>query len=205
MRSYGPAGARAVPVQHSEPPGPVPKPASGKKKKKRRKSVAAMALPPILIIGLSVAAALYFVSFYFMGGNAMGDTLRPGDAVLSVYTDFARLSQGDVISYDLEGKGMVKRVIATSTQTVDISEDGTVTVDGRVLDESYLGNNVPAKGQYDVEFPYVVPAGRVFVMGDNRAESVDSRALSSGCVSRNQVTGKVVFRFWPLNAIGPVG
>ena len=79
-----------------------------------------------------------------------------------------------------------------------------MTVDGKEIDESYLGTNAAAKGQYDVEFPYVVPAGRVFVMGDDRENSIDSRALSAGCVSSNQVTGKVVLRFWPLSSIGPV-
>lgn len=207
MRSYGPAttkpaqAVQARPEPTPAPAGPAPKKT---KKKKKKRSLASMALPPILIIAAAVAAAIFLVSFYFMDGTSMGDTLRPGDALLSVHTDFSRLSQGDIISYDLEGKGMVKRVIAISAQTVDISDSGVVTVDGKEIDESYLGTNAAAKGQYDVEFPYVVPAGRVFVMGDDRENSIDSRALSAGCVSSNQVTGKVVLRFWPLSSIGPV-
>ena len=118
MRSYGPAttkpaqAVQARPEPTPAPAGPAPKKT---KKKKKKRSLASMALPPILIIAAAVAAAIFLVSFYFMDGTSMGDTLRPGDALLSVHTDFSRLSQGDIISYDLEGKGRVERPRASTT------------------------------------------------------------------------------------------
>ena len=93
-------------------------------------------------------------------------------------------------------------LIATSGQWVDINEAGDVTIDGNKLDEPYVKQK--ALGHCDIKLPYQVPEGKVFVMGDHRSVFVDSRKSSVGCVGKDQIVGKLVFRVWPLKKLGPV-
>lgn len=83
-----------------------------------------------------------------------------------------------------------------------MDNDGTVYVNGVEQEEPYL--NERAYGETNIELPYQVPDGKIFVMGDNRATSIDSRNTSIGCVAEEQVVGKIVFRIWPLADFGPV-
>lgn len=77
-----------------------------------------------------------------------------------------------------------------------------MTIDGNKLDEPYVKQK--ALGHCDIKLPYQVPEGKVFVMGDHRSVSVDSRKSSVGCVGKDQIVGKLVFRVWPLKKLGPV-
>ena len=131
-------------------------------------------------------------------GNSMSPTLQEGQIVVSVKgSDF---EQGDLVSFYIGNKLLVKRVIAGPGDWVDISADGTVSVNGQVLDEPYLTEK--ALGECDLEFPYQVPESRYFLMGDNRATSVDSRSSVVGCVSTDQILGKIVFCLWPFSDFG---
>ena len=130
----------------------------------------------------------------------MNPTLTEGNIVVSVKgTD---LKQGDLVVFYYENKVLVKRYIAGPGQWVDIDDSGNVYVDGELLDEPYLSEK--ALGECDIELPYQVPDGRIFVMGDHRSTSVDSRSTSVGCISEEQLIGKIVFRVWPLPEFGPV-
>ena len=142
-----------------------------------------------------------FGSFYFMHGKAMENGLKDNDLVYVHKTKDVR--QGDVIAFYYNNKILVKRVIAQAGEWVDIDENGAVSVNGRPLDEPYVKE--PALGECDIELPYQVPDGRCFVMGDHRSTSVDSRSTAVGCVAQEQVVGKIVFRVWPLSALGAVG
>ena len=128
----------------------------------------------------------------------MAPTLDEGDIVISVKgSDFA---PGDLVAFYMGNKILVKRCIAGTGQRVDIDADGNVYVDGELLDEPYLTEK--ALGDCDIELPYQVPDNRYFCMGDHRSTSVDSRSTTVGCVSDEQIVGKIVFRVWPLPGFG---
>ena len=130
----------------------------------------------------------------------MSPTLQDGEVILSVKTsDF---EPGDVISFYYNNKILVKRVIARPGEWVDIDKDGNVFVNNVPLNEPYLADK--AFGDCNIELPYQVPDGKFFVMGDHRSTSVDSRSTAVGCVAREQIVGKILFRVWPLNCFGPV-
>ena len=93
----------------------------------------------------------------------------------------------------------MKRVIGTAGDVIDIKEDGTVYVNGEILDEPYV--NEKAFGECDIKLPYQVPDNRIFVMGDHRSTSVDSRSTSVGCIADEYVIGKVILRIWPFESI----
>jgi signal peptidase I len=93
-------------------------------------------------------------------------------------------------------------VIAGPGDWVDIKEDGTVYVNDVKLDEPYLEET--SLGDCNIQLPYQVPDARVFVMGDQRSVSADSRATAIGCVSEDQIIGRLVLRIWPLSRIGTI-
>ena len=154
----------------------------------------------ITIAAAAVLVAVLLLPVLQIYGTSMSPALTEGDIVLSVKG--AALETGDVVAFYYNNKILVKRVIAQAGQWVDIDENGVVSVDGAVIDEPYVTE--PAFGECDIELPYQVPESRVFVMGDQRATSIDSRNTSVGCVSDEQIVGRIVFCVWPLAAFGPV-
>ncbi|MBQ8967647.1 signal peptidase I [Ruminococcus sp.] len=160
-----------------------------------------------VIVGSALAILLLF-TFVFnrlrVKGNSMEDTLFDGDRII-IRSLFYEPAAGDIVvcRSELLGELIVKRVIALGGQTVTIDyAAGTVSVDGKVLDEPYLKYHaLDDMGSYDMTyydperevFEYNVPAGSVFLLGDNRDRSNDSRAF--GCVSEDDIIGKAIFRF----------
>lgn len=152
---------------------------------------------------LSVAAVAVLVAVLLLPvlqiyGVSMNPTLYEGDFVVSVRG--GKMDTGDLVAFYYNNKILVKRVIGQAGQWIDIAEDGTVYVDSVKIEEPYLLEK--AFGECDIELPYQVPENRVFVMGDNREASVDSRSTSIGCVAVEQLVGKIVFRVWPLSEFG---
>lgn len=133
-------------------------------------------------------------------GTSMSPTLENGDILFTVKT--ADLETGDIVAFYYNNKILVKRVIAEAGDWVDIDETGTVYLNGEPLDEPYLTEK--ALGDCNIVLPYQVPDGKIFVMGDHRSTSEDSRNTAIGSISEEAIVGKIVFRVWPLPEIGPV-
>ena len=131
-------------------------------------------------------------------GNSMTPTLQNGEIIFTV--KMSEFEPGDIISFYYNNKILIKRVIARSGEWVNMDADGNVYVNETLLDEPYLDEK--AFGDCNIELPYQVPDGRVFVMGDHRSPSVDSRNSAVGCVAQEQIVGKILFRVWPLEKFG---
>lgn len=154
---------------------------------------------------ITAAAAAVLVATLWMPvlqiyGSSMTPTLEEGQIVVSVKTD--RMEQGDIIAFYYGNKVLIKRYIAGPGSWVDIQEDGTVTVDGVVLEEPYLTEK--SFGISDLEYPFQVPDQSYFLMGDQRDTSVDSRHSSVGCITEEQIVGKILYRVWPFEEFGTV-
>ena len=93
-------------------------------------------------------------------------------------------------------------MIGQSGDWIDIAKDGTVSVNQVELEEPYLDKK--AYGEIDISLPYQVPEGRIFVMGDNREISIDSRTMMIGCVAQEQIVGKIIYRVWPFGKLGGI-
>lgn len=154
---------------------------------------------------ITVAAAAVLVATLFLPvlriyGSSMTPTMADGDIVVSVKG--GSFTRGDIIAFWFNNKILVKRVIANPGEWVDIDAEGNVSINREPLDEPYLTEK--ALGECDIELPYQVPDGRLFVMGDHRSTSSDSRSSAVGCVAEEQIVGKLVFRVWPLGGFGPL-
>ena len=154
---------------------------------------------------VTVAAIAIIVSYLLIPvlriyGHSMTPTMVDGNIVLALRS--SKFKEGDVIAFYYNNKILIKRVIAGPGDWVDIDEDGQVYVNEQPIEEPYI--DAPALGECNIELPYQVPENRWFVMGDKRSISIDSRNTSVGCVSDEQIVGRIFARIWPLNEIGLV-
>lgn len=151
----------------------------------------------ITVAAVAVLVATLWLPVLQIYGSSMSPTLEEGDIVVSIKSK--NYETGDIVAFYYNNKILIKRVIASSGDWVDLDEDGTVYVNGEKLDEPYVKDK--AFGECDLELPYQVPESRIFVMGDHRSVSVDSRSKAVGCVAEEQIVGKLVCRIWPLQDI----
>ena len=154
----------------------------------------------VVVAAFAILVATLWMPVLQIYGSSMTPTLHEGQIVVAVKdSDFEK---GDLVAFYLGNKLLVKRVMAGPADVVNITQDGTVYINGEEQQEPYVSEK--ALGQCDLEFPYQVPESRYFLMGDHRTTSVDSRSSTVGCVAEEQVVGKIVFCIWPLSDFGKV-
>lgn len=154
----------------------------------------------ITVAAIAILVATLWLPVLQVYGSSMTPTLTDGEIIFTVKT--SKFKPGDVVAFYYNNKILVKRVICSSGQWIDIDEEGNVFVNEKKLDEPYVSEKT--LGDCDIDLPYQVPDGRIFVMGDHRSTSIDSRNKAIGCVAQEQVVGKIVFRIWPLNRFGRI-
>lgn len=149
----------------------------------------------IIVAALAVLIATLMLPVLQISGTSMEPTLRDKDIIVLVKS--GELETGDLCAFNYQNKVLIKRIIATPGDYVEITDNGDVYVNGRRLDEPYVTEK--SLGECDIEFPYQVPENRFFVLGDHRATSIDSRSTVIGCIEKEQMVGRVVLRIWPFN------
>ena len=154
----------------------------------------------VTVAAVSVLVATLWLPVLQIFGSSMTPTLHNGEIVFSMKT--AEFQQGDIVAFYYNNKILVKRMIAGPGDWFDMDPDGRVYVNNKELPEPYLTER--AFGETNIELPYQVPDGKIFVLGDHRATSVDSRNTAVGCVAQEQVVGKIIFRIWPIDKIGAI-
>lgn len=154
----------------------------------------------VIVAAVATLIATLMMPVLKISGSSMYPTFKEGEIVVSLKTK--NLQTGDVVAFYHGNKILVKRVIAGAGKWINITEDGTVYIDGMILKETYV--NDFALGESNIEFPYQVPDGHWFVLGDKRSISVDSRNSEIGSVSQEEIVGKILFRVWPLNKFGGI-
>lgn len=152
----------------------------------------------LVVAAVTVLIAVLLLPVLQISGTSMAPTLDDEEIVIAVKG--SSYKTGDIVAFYFNNQLLVKRVIAGPGEWVDIDEEGNVFVNGEKLDEPYLTDK--ARGNCTITLPYQVPAEKIFVMGDHRATSVDSRNKGIGCIENSAVAGKIVLRVWPLSSLG---
>ncbi len=154
----------------------------------------------IVVAAIAVMISTMIMPVLRVTGTSMTPTLQNDQVIIC--NKLAECQKGDVVAFYYNNKVLIKRVIGGAGDVIDISGDGVVSVNGEPLDEPYVSEL--ALGECDIELPYQVPDNRIFVMGDHRSVSIDSRSTSVGCVAIENVIGKVLFRVYPIDSFGKI-
>ena len=146
----------------------------------------------IVVAAVSVLVSTLFFPVVQVVGNSMEPTLSAGDVLVLVKSDDVK--KGDLCCFSWQNKTLLKRVIGRSGDIIDMDSEGNVFVNGELLDEPYVEKKEFVK--CEIEFPYQVPDNKIFILGDQRETSVDSRSSAIGCIGKDQIIGRVLFKVW---------
>ena len=154
----------------------------------------------IVVAALAVLVAMLYMPVLRVSGSSMEPNLNDGDIIVGIKSGMFETGQFCCFYYN--NRLLLKRVIANGGDWVEIDQEGYVYVNGNRLEEPYVRER--SLGICDIEFPYQVPDGKLFVLGDHRSTSVDSRSTVVGCIDVNEIVGKMFFRVWSFEQIGLV-
>ena len=154
----------------------------------------------VIVAALAVLVSMLALPVLQVVGESMTPLLHQGEIVIAPRG--TAFQKGDVIAFYFNNKILVKRVIANAGEWVNIDADGNVFINDEPLEEPYIVEK--ALGDCNITLPYQVPDGKIFVMGDHRATSSDSRNTAVGCVAQEQIVGRVMLRVWPLSQFGVI-
>lgn len=146
----------------------------------------------IVVAAVAVLVSTLFFPVVQVAGSSMEPTLNEGDILVLVKSD--NVKNGELCCFSWQNKSLLKRVIGHSGDVINIDSEGNVSVNGELLDEPYVENK--ELGKCEIEFPYQVPEDKIFILGDQRETSVDSRNSAIGCIGKDQIIGRVLFKVW---------
>lgn len=169
-------------------------------KKRYKRTLRSTATVLIVVAALAILVATLWMPVLRLYGSSMVPTLENGEIVVSVKSK--NFKAGDIIAFYHGNKLLIKRYIAGPSDWFNIDKDGNLFVNNKILVEPYITEK--AYGETDIDLPYQVPDNKYFMVGDNRSVSIDSRNTSVGCIDKDQIVGKVVFKIWPLKEFGAV-
>lgn len=168
-----------------------------KKKVQRWQMIRSVVSILAVVAAVTILLTTFFFPVFRIQGNSMAPTMKEGEIVLAMKN--GEFQRGDIVVLKFHDQLLVKRVIAEAGDWIKIDLDGNVFVNEELIEESYLQEK--HYGNCTLEFPYQVPDGRYFVMGDNREISQDSRDSIIGCIAKEQIIGTVILRIWPFEKI----
>lgn len=163
-------------------------------KTKYRQTLGSTISALLVIAAIAVLISTLFLPVVQVVGTSMEPTLHDGDIYVLVKSDSYK--RGDICCISWQNKKLLKRVIGLPGDTITIEDNGDVYVNNEFLVESYVTDK--SKGVCEIEFPYQVPDGKLFVLGDHRATSIDSRSVSIGSIGKEQIVGHTLFKAWPI-------
>ena len=172
-----------------------------RKKNRQSKVLRRTVYALIIVAAIAVILAVLVTPVLQISGSSMTETLQDGDIVVALKN--SKFKKGEVVAFYYNNSILIKRVIATAGEWVNIDDEGNVYVNDVKLDEPYVSEK--SLGDCNIELPYQVPDNKVFVLGDHRATSIDSRNTAVGCVDYDDILGKILFRVWPLTGLGTIG
>lgn len=169
------------------------------------KTLVSLLLTVVFVLGLSYLLRTFVLQTYGVPSGSMEQTIMTGDMVFAEKVSylFRDPEPGDIVTFsdpEIPGRTLIKRCVATEGETITINDSGLLVVDGVVLNESYTSGRPTYPLTSDITYPYTVPEGMIWVMGDNRTSSQDSRYF--GAVPVSSVIARGVLVYWPLDNFG---
>ena len=168
------------------------------RKKEYRRVLRNTLIVVVFVAALAVLVSSFFVTVLKVTGDSMSPTLDTGEIVIA--QNQSKFEIGDLIAFYYNNKVLVKRVVGSPGDWITIDDEGNLSVNGVAVEEDYVSDK--SLDPTDLEYPYQVPENRFFVLGDHRSASIDSRSSVVGCVTREQLIGKVFFRVYPFKVFG---
>lgn len=154
----------------------------------------------IIVASISIIITNLLFPLLRITGKSMEPNLTTGDIVVAIKDN--KFKRGDIIAFYYNNHILVKRIIATSLEFVNMDNEGNVYINDKLLEEVYIKNK--ALGKINIEFPYQVPLESYFVLGDARDNSIDSRNTLIGTIKEEDIIGKVIFKVWPIKSLSLV-